>query len=136
MLVGVYWSDSVVKSCATCRFSNFEKDSNLCFCTASEKSITASCKRVRAPKGRGCTLHNELVVNSFTSADLPDDDMECGGELGQHFGAENSDPNMMAEAAALPKSRIPGMKEKPSIGEGDGGKMVEANKSRKRQRAN
>ena len=58
------------------------------------------------------------------------EDVNCGGEVGQRFGTENSDPNI-----ALPKSKIPGLKDKPSLGDVESVKSSEANKSRKRQRA-
>ena len=64
------------------------------------------------------------------SAGAADEDADCGGEVRHRIGAENSDPNV-----ALPKSKIPGLKEKPSFGYGETGKVAEANKSRKRQRA-
>lgn len=71
----------------------------------------------------------------FCPADGAENGVAGGGELRQRFGAENSDPNMMAEAAQ-PKSKIPGLKEKPSFGEGESGKLLDSSKSRKRQRAN
>ena len=66
----------------------------------------------------------------WCSAGVAAEDVNNGGEVGQRFGSENSDPNV-----ALPKSKIPGLKEKPSFGDGESVKSSEANKSRKRQRA-
>jgi hypothetical protein len=81
-----------------------------------------------------CTQTSTVLLEVCCFADTGDDCMDYGGEVRQCFGAENSDPNTIVEAT-LPRSKNPSLKEKPGFADGDIGKALEGNKSRKRHRA-